>query len=535
MIRVLIVDDEFLVRVGLKTIIPWEQNGFELVGEAANGVEALHILKQQECHIVLTDIRMPNCDGLQLLEEMKSVAPQAKCMILSNHNDFAYVQKALRLGAVDYILKLTIEPEELLEKLNQLKESIELETVKTMEDSQLKYKMTKYGKEAREKRIRELLVKQNSTRSDVEEVMREFNLRPYRTPIYVVNFQLDHYNEVVEQNKFQSERLLHFTVANILTEIFKKYGEGELIEIENGKYSIIVDHLQDSMLHEVQEAVAAFLEVTISIGVSAPVQEILDVHQGFIQASEALSYRFYEGEGAFIYFEHIQAVEPGSPQKPWSDEDWERLVEKRDAAGLQQKLDEGYEAIRKGPKSNPEHMREAWVHLVHLLEAFARKLGGDLYSVPLHGAMYPYHAVRSLERMRDIYLWFHGWLPVYLDQIRLFSNQQYRPEIQAVINTIKEQFDQPLKVSELAKKAGFTENYLSVLFKKETSETIMDYLIRLRMSRARELLKDQAYKIYEISEMVGYGDSTYFSKLFKKMEGVYPLEYRKLYLGKSAS
>jgi two-component system response regulator YesN len=536
MIRVLIVDDEILVRIGLKTIIPWEQNGFELVGEAGNGVEALHILKQQqECHIVLTDIRMPECDGLQLLEEMKTVAPQAKCLILSNHNDFEYVQKALRLGAVDYILKLTMEPEELLEKLNHLKETIELETVKTMEDSQLKYKMSKYGKEARDRSIRELLVKQNSTRSDVEEVMREFNLRPYSAPIYVVNFQLDHYNEVLEQNKFQSERLLHFTVANILTEIFKKYFEGELIEIENGKYSIIVDHLQESMLLEAQEAVVAFLELTISIGVSAPLQEILDVHKGFVQASEALSYRFYEGEGALVHFDHIDVEESGVLQEPWSYDEWERLVEKRDEAGLQLKLQEGYEAILNGPKSNPEYMREVWVHLVHILEAFARRLGGDLYSVPLHGAMYPYHAVRSLERIRDIYLWFHGWLPVYLGQLKQFSHQQYRPEIQAVLNTIKEHFDQPLKVSELAKQAGFTENYLSVLFKKETRETIMDYLTRIRMARARELLKDQTYKIYEISEMVGYGDSNYFSKQFKKMEGVYPLEYRKIYLGKSAS
>lgn len=535
MIRILIVDDEFLVRIGLKTIIPWEQNGFELVGEAANGAEALHILKQQECHIVLTDIRMPMCDGLQLLAEMKTIAPQAKCLILSNHNDFEFVQKALRLGAVDYILKLTMEPEELLEKLNSLKETIALETVKTIEDSQLKYKMSKYGKEARERCFRELLVKQDSTRSDVEEVMREFNLRSYHAPIYVVNIQLDHYNEVLEQNKFQSERLLHFTVVNILTEIFKKYGESEIIEIENGKYAILVDHLQESMLLEAQEAVAAFLEVTISIGISAPLPDIMDAHQGFMQASVALSYRFYEKEGALLYFDRIEGGELGVWQGPWTDDEWERLVEMRDEAGILLKLQEGYKAMLNGPKRNPEHMREVWVHLVHVLEAFVRKLGGDLYSVPLHRAIYPYHAVRSLERIQDIFQWFHGWIPVYLDQIKQLSHQQYRPEIQAVINTIKKQFDQPLKVSELAKKAGFTENYLSVLFKKETRETIMDYLTRVRMARARELLKDQTYKIYEISEMVGYGDSTYFSKLFKKMEGVYPLEYRKLFLGKSAS
>jgi two-component system response regulator YesN len=120
-----------------------------------------------------------------------------------------------------------------------------------------------------------------------------------------------------------------------------------------------------------------------------------------------------------------------------------------------------------------------------------------------------------------------------MDYLKKLSKQQHRPEIQAVLDIIKERYNEPLKVSELAKEVGFTENYLSILFKKETGETIMDCLTRIRMDKARELLKDQQQiKIYEISEMVGYGDPNYFSKQFKKMEGVYPLEFRKLYLGK---
>lgn len=99
MIRVLIADDEMLVRIGLKTIIPWEQNGFELIGEAANGREALDIVKRQPCDIVLTDIRMPEMDGLELIEAIHRLSPRTKCLILSNHDEFEYVQRALRLGA----------------------------------------------------------------------------------------------------------------------------------------------------------------------------------------------------------------------------------------------------------------------------------------------------------------------------------------------------------------------------------------------------------------------------------------------------
>ena len=199
------------------------------------------------------------------------------------------------------------------------------------------------------------------------------------------------------------------------------------------------------MLLEVQEVVATFLKLTVSIGVSAPLHDILDIHQGFVQASEALAYRFYEGEGALVHFDRIDLAEPGVVQEPWSDFEWERLVEKRDEACLLQMLEQGYATILQGPKNRPEFIREVWVHLVHLLEGFARRLGGDLYSVPLHEDMYPYHAVRSLERNGDIYLWFQGWIPVYLNHLKQLSNQQYRTEVQTVLSTIKERFDQPLK------------------------------------------------------------------------------------------
>ncbi|MDQ1914526.1 response regulator [Paenibacillus sp. GD4] len=532
MIRVLIVDDEILVRIGLKTIIPWKENGFVLIGEAASGVEALSILREQPVDIVLTDIRMPGCDGLQLIEEIRTITPHTKCLILSNHNDFEYVQKALRLGAVDYILKLTMEPSELIDKLNSVKKTIELETEKTLEESRLKVKMNQYGREAKEKRLRELLVKQKGSGHEVREVMQEFGMRAYHAPIYVVNLRIDRYPVVLEDNDLKSEHLLSYAVANILTEIFKKYADGELLEIGNGKFSMITDRFQEAMLAEMQDAVTTFLQLSVSIGVSAPFGDIAELHPAFEQADAALGHRFYEGAGSLVFFNELRYVEPGSLPKPWTDEQWEKLLEIRDEEALLPLLEKWYHSILEGPRHRPEYERELWVHWVHIMDGFARRLGGDLYSVPLYNEMYPYHAVRSLETLEDMYLWCKGWLSVYLEYIRLLSTQQHRPEIQAVLDIIKKQYNQHLKVSELARAVGFTENYLSVLFKKETGETIVDLITRIRMEKARELLKDQTYKIYEISEMVGYGDSNYFSKQFKKMEGVYPLEFRKLYLGK---
>ncbi|MBB3128579.1 two-component system response regulator YesN [Paenibacillus rhizosphaerae] len=532
MIRVLIVDDEILVRIGLKTIIPWEDNGFELIGEAANGEEALRLLRDNPCDIVLTDIRMPGCDGLQLMEEIRKLSPQTRCLILSNHNDFEYVQKALRLGAADYILKLTMEPSELLQKLNSMKETILQEEEKSLEASRLEVKVSRYGKEAKEKRLRELLIKRQGARAEVKEIMQEFGLRAYAPPIYVINLRLDEYLKVLKQNNFRSEHLLHYTVANVIGEVFKKYSDGELLDMGGGLFAILTDRYQEAMVRDIQDAVNTFLKLSVSVGISGPFEDILDLHHAYDQAEKALEFRFYAGPEALVYFDRIEYAKPNEIAAPWLQAQWEKLLDIRDGTALLAYLDHWYRTVLAGPILPPDVERENWVHWIHLMDGFARRLGGDLYSAPLHEEMYPYHAVRSLETLEEIYMWCSGWLPVYLEYVKSLSHQQVRPEIQVVLEIINKQFNQPLKVSELAKSVGFTENYLSILFKKETGQTIMDHLTRIRMDRARELLKDQTYKIYEISEMVGYGDSNYFSKQFKRMEGVYPLEFRRLYFGK---
>lgn len=538
MIRVLIADDEILVRVGLKTIIPWEQHGFELIGEAANGLEALDIIRRDPCHILLTDIRMPQCDGLALIEQLRELSPSTKCLILSSHNDFEYVRKALQLGAADYVLKLTMEPEQLLEKLLTLKEEIIRDNEKLLEANEREYKMSVYSKEAKESRLRDLLVKACSAK-DIDDFRREFDFQlgeDEQLPYYVVNLQLDKYQEVLEENRFQSERLLNFTVKNVLAEIFKKYAQGEFVEIGGGDFSLITADDPRDMLAEMGSAVDTFLQLSMTAGISAPLEKLQDIHAGYLQAEEAVQERFYEGYGSINEYRPARYAAAGKPggelsAAAWTEDEWVKLLELREAEAVRQRLAVWHEASCR-ERERPELLREQWIQLVHVFGQYAAKLRGDLYSIPLHDGMYPLHAVRSLQTLRDVFEWFGGWVQVYLDYVQQLAGKQWRPEIQAAAAIIEDRYHDNLKVSELAKEIGFTENYLSVLFKKETGETIMDYLTRIRMDRARELLKDQNYKIYEVSERVGYGDANYFSKLFKKMEGVYPLEFRKLALGR---
>lgn len=534
MTNILIVDDEILVRLSLKTLIPWPTHGFQVVGEAQNGREAMEILEKQPCHIVLTDIRMPEMDGLELISRIRERWPFTRCVILSNHNDFEYVQQALRLGAVDYLLKLAWVPEELLEKCKRLQEELRQEEQQLEEQHRAAFKLERLGREAKEKLLRDLLTKHTSKieiANAASEV--EFGFQPsiYRVALAAI----DTYERVLEENRFQSEQLLSYTVANILNEILKKDGGGEVVEVGNGRFAVLSSALTLDLLNRLREATRTFAKVSLSFGVSLEHREIYTLHAAYNEAQNALQNRFYRGKGVTIF-----ADEPA--ERTASDESfrpgtlneglWIKLFESRQIDAILPELENWYRQWTVSEDVPPETVRDGWLHLLYLFNKALEPAGTDIYTVPAYLDQYPFDVIRNGETLADIYEWFCGWLTQTVAYVKEAAGAKYRPEIMAVMEIIQNEYHTPIKVSEIARRVGFAENYLSVLFRKETGEKIVDYLTRIRMKKARELLKDPSCKIYEISEMVGYGDPNHFSKYFKKIEGVYPLEFRKMHLGK---
>lgn len=531
--RILIVDDEILVRIGLKTIIPRDNDEFQVIGEAANGIEALKMLELQPCDIVLTDIRMPEMDGLELLKQIRERWPAMKCLILSNHHDFNYVQQALRLGAIEYVTKLEINPSELMEKLRAIRDQLNKEKLGQNLRTELEQKVNLYSHEVKEKRLRELLLGHVSRR-EIEQVWREFQLEPFPAPLSIALIQIEAYEELTQNNRFQSDRLLSYTVKNVLNEIIKKYGNGELVEISAGKFCMLTGQLNTNLLTEMQSAVQAFLKISLAIGVSSPYTDTFALHPAYEQANLALNYRFYYGTACIVAYEQLRLSSP-KLSEPWDEEEWIKRIEEGDEAGLQQRILAWVDDIILHKDIPPAILREQWLSLLHIFARCLKADGGDIYSVPLYEQQYPYHVIHNAETLQNLSRWFIGWLPIFFAYKRQHGKEKLRPEIQTVIKQIMEKYNLPLKIADLASTVGYTENYLSILFKKETGKTITDYMTNVRMKNARELLKNPDYKIFEISEMIGYADPNHFSRSFKQMEGMYPTEFRKLIFGQRTS
>ncbi|MDF2935847.1 MAG: two-component system response regulator [Paenibacillaceae bacterium] len=533
MTRVLIVDDEMLVRLSLKTLIPWSEHGFHIIGEARSGREALELLEKEPCHIVLTDIRMPDMDGLELISQVREKWPYTRCLILSNHNDFEYVQKALRLGAADYLLKLAWVPEELLEKCKRLQSEFRQEEEDLEEKSRAAFKLERLGREAKEKLLRDLLTKHTSKLEIASSMTElEFGFQPSRFRAAAV--AIDRYERVLEEDRYQSEQLLSYTVANILNEMVRKNGGGEVVEVDNGRFALLSSALTEELLKQLQQVAETYAKVTLSFGVSREYGEMFELHRAFMEAEQALQKRFYRSGSAILYAEAAQQPATEGPARLGTATagDWLKLFEARQTEALLPALSVWYSQWAQAEELPPAEVRDEWLHLLVLLNKTLETAGKDIYTVPAYLDQYPFEVIRNSETLAEIYQWFCGWLGQTMAYVKATAGARLRPEIQAVLDIIRKEYHTQLKVSDIARRVGFAENYLSVLFRKETGEKIVDTLTGVRMKKARELLLDPGLKIYEISEMVGYTDSNHFSKYFKKIEGVFPLEFRKMALGK---
>ncbi|MDF2923767.1 MAG: hypothetical protein K0R57_2681 [Paenibacillaceae bacterium] len=526
MYKVIIVDDEILVRVGLKTFIPWERLGLELVGEAGNGREALELVESEGCDILLTDIQMPEMDGLALLEAVTAERPRTKIIMLTNHEEFRYVRRALQLGAADYLLKLTMEPLELERKLSDLKEKIVQERSQQRREQELKREIRTYSRAAREKSFRDVLTKSCSP-AEIRECLSSFGYLG-AGPFHVALIRISHYERVLEENKYNSEQLLAYTVLNILQEILKKQSSGELIELENGCFALFSAFQPNRLLLEMSESVKQYLRLDLCLGVSAPCQDERLIRHAYEQAQLALELAFFDGPGRVFSYEQVscwEKEEAGRLSIP--HEQWKRLVDERNLEEVLKALGGWVDELRSKRCRHPERIKESVIQLIHHLSGLLPESEGDIYSIPRYRDLYPYHAVRSAETLDELHEWIEGWLSLFTDYLREQGRHRYRPEIREVIRIIREKFDTALKVSDLARESGFNEAYLSTLFKKETGESVMDMIIRLRMAKARGLLLEPGMKIYEVAEAIGYTDANYFAKLFKKIEGIHPQEYRR--------
>jgi two-component system response regulator YesN len=523
-IKVLIIDDEKLERVLIRKCYSWEENGFEIIGEAGTGLDALEIMRICTPDIVLTDINMPNINGLEFvgkaLKEFKNSS--IKYVIITGYRDFEYARQAVKLGVEDFILK-PISSEDLGNTILKLKAEILKSEEETKAITQLKESLDTNINIVKESFLHRLV----ENRVTELEAMKKLNIYGYQSlsnQCICCNILLDHKQELTEEKKLMYGRRLIALISEVPLSpavVFVHY-LGNIIlyfsEVEDKQLYNNIE-LLEMKIHEA-------LLVPVNIGISNINTGFNGIHRAYREAEKALSTRIIIGQNRCIRYEDYQIYKENINL---SDMDWEDFI-----FSVQNCLDTkvinyvDHYMFRIGETGNRDlqWLKFMTVNLLTKGELTLHKHGMSLTDIEsLKNFSELIDTIDSYERMRVVIL---ETLQTIMDYHRTNRPKKGKQVIAQALEVINQHlYDPELSLSLVASKIYTNDSYLSRIFKQEMKESLINYIIKKRIDESIHLFNTTDLKVYEVAEKVGIKDPHYFSICFKKQVGVTITEYRK--------
>ncbi|KIL41645.1 hypothetical protein SD70_05880 [Gordoniibacillus kamchatkensis] len=521
MYKVLIVEDEWLVREGLKTTMDWEELGCRLLGEACDGETALQMMEEEAPDILLTDIRMPGMDGIQLAAETAGRYPHVKIVFLTGFDDFVYAQQAIRLGAADYVLKPT-NFEELTRLIRQLTAKLDEERRLSAEKERMELRLTVGQPLMLETMLYDLLLDHAGTME--KELFREY-VAEIGEALGEFRIALLHTEPLRAERKVSAE--LRQSVAARCSAV----SSFPPVRIHEGKFAILLHRhagrgeLQPVLEKLVHDAGGEAAEERFALAVSAAHLSLDALPEAFDQAASTLYRSLLWGTERLAWFEDKEAQPAHSDPLQFSLEEFVELVKWGTEEAIREKTQLCWSLIA---QKYPDQEWEAGKALLGcIVSLYGRLLSEDeLRPIVQETDLLTATAERPdrLEQWLDrLYESLIAWNRRYQEQ----AGQQSKNGFEDIEAYVREHYAEDITLQSMAQRCNMSESYFSRLFKKQIGTSFVDYLTALRMRRAKELLANPRLKIYEVSLQVGYQDSRYFSQIFRKSAGETPTEFRK--------
>lgn len=539
MIGVLIVDDETIVRYGVKSMIDWGKLGLTVVAEAANGQEALALFKQLNPEIVITDVKMPVMDGIELIKAIRTVSQETKIVILSCYQDFSYAREAMRFGASEYLIKSDIMPADLEGLLTRIKDNIHVDRTKQVAFSEIQKKTLKNEAIGKEKFFEDLAMGVVARAENFQEDLRQLGIEYLDGGLTVLNIRICYFDKVTCGLTEKGKKELHGKVAKLidLTLDSSPYFRGEVYPGNGGEINIVGKPVNSPGVGMDREIIDEFGKALtrrvkteygyiIGIGVSERFDHLQELKQAYEQAQKACKFRIFSQCGQVIYYCDIRngANEKNKVAKVNIKElqDYVYFLKRDQVGGFLNNLFESLLAAR-----DDESVHLISLELVLVLNNVYAEIARDNEDVLLKKKEY-YEQIKLLETVEDIRGWFQNTFEQLMNYIQEVYNND-RNIITKAMNFIHVNYQQDLSLVVVSEHVHLSKNYFANLFKQEVGESFVEYLTKFRMDRAKLLLENSDYKTYEIGNLVGINDSHYFSKVFKKITGLTPTEYKEVY------
>lgn len=508
--KILIVDDESILRNGLKHMCNWEKEGFEIIGESSNGNEALEIIEKERPNIVITDIVMPEMNGIELTKKIKDNYPEIKVLILSSFSEFNYIRETFKHGVYDYLLKTNVNTETVLPILKSMAK--EIGDIKVNSASFLK-------EDSINKEIRELIENQSISKEAVVKLKNYFLENCFhiiRTEIY--SFDDDNINREKFKKEITFKIREYLEEYNTITLFIKKYIV-IIINFNKHKNCKLIDDI-NTMVKDLRE-IYKISPFSLS-NETDDVNKILDIYKNVADISGK----------AFYFSKDLITKDDIINHK-------ENEIEKFDYESFNSYLI-GLN-FNKCKESIKEYFLNAKVNVLMDEYSFKRFCQNVIYNTlnSLDTLGYDMSQI-SRQKMRlfkgiDLANSYNDIVDLVMEILndieRIVIKELNVKQESIIVARVKEfvnkNYKKDISVSVIAEELNINYNYLSHHFKNETNENLSSYINKVRVEKAKIYLADVKIPISDISEMVGFSEHNYLSKTFKKITNYTPSEYRR--------
>ncbi|MBD2864922.1 response regulator transcription factor [Paenibacillus oceani] len=532
MVKLMIVDDESIIRKGIRTSIDWWKLDVDIVGEARNGKEALELCEQLKPDIVVTDIRMPHMDGLELARQLKERVPQTKIVIISGYDDFDYARQALKIGVNEYLMK-PVGATELEALITKISEEIARERKKIEEEQSNLELIRENFPFIQRKWVNRLLKGANTDAAVLFEQAGQLNISLEGPEYAALVVDVDDFRLITEHASDRDKELTLYAIANITEEVLSSVFACTVCQSDFDYINLFVNanmknkHRLIECCEEIQRCVARYMKLSVTIGAGAYVRELKDLHKSSAQAVFAMQSKVYRGKGQIIVYGETETGDESKRKLlPPSENDKELLqnLSVMDQTKIDALLDERF--LQFAHSHVPyEHIKALCLKWVILAMAHLEQMGVNLGESQL-AALNPYEEIEKYETTEDIRRWLGDLFAAFIESIAAYKNVRFKHIVTAAIKYIQEHYAEDIRLEDVSSQVFVTPNYFSRVFKEETGQHFTEWLNTYRVDKAKVLLKDVGTKIYEVAERVGYNDYKYFTHVFKKYTGFTPKEYR---------
>lgn len=533
MYKLLLVDDEILVREAIAGNIHWKELGYELVSTCENGKEAITYIKENKVDVVLTDVCMPFIDGIELSKYIHINNLEIDVIIFSGYNEFEYAQKAIRYGVSEYLSK-PITSYELSEVLINLKKRLDKKKEIENEFKKINKSYFKNLILIQSKIIKNLIMgnELEESRKEIEEYGINIDYLAYRVAIIEIDIYSDSYN--TDKDKIKQGDMKSFVIYNISNEIIKRYNAGEVCKGDNNRAFILLwtnsprefSNIISKIFEEIQEEVFKFSELTITISIGENVYSLSDLHKSYKDAEELLLYKYLWNENQIFDREKLKNKLNASLNLDGIIDKLILSIKLNERKQIEENIFEIQELFREGYIKKDKMCLYLFeiisqtcdlLRLSNIAEEFIYKIKENSITKITES--------RSLSEAIVILkeFCFMSCEKMYI-QKNSYSNKL---AILALDYIEKNYNDYDLNLNIICSYLCISTSYFSTIFKNYTGYTFIEVLIRTRMDKAKELLENTNLKNYEISDKVGFRDPHYFSIAFKKITGKSPKEYAK--------